>query len=166
MAEETWTCPGCAQKFPLSTRVCPYCMVTQVRRRETRAAEEKAEFTAEQVDVQLPLAVPGARFSVPTDAGPVWTSGALVLADPGVFMLAEKDRLDAGELVRTPPAAPGRLGTVSLYLPKGLVKRIVHNRLVGFFVEESSGQKIPLRLEAAAWKAVDAACDKLGIPHQ
>jgi hypothetical protein len=141
-------------------------MVTQVRRRETRKAEEVAEFTAEKVEVQLPLAVPDARFNLPTDTGPVWASGTLVLADAGLFLLSQKDGLQAEAVLKAIPPAPGRIAATSLYLPRGLIQRIVHDRLVGFFVEESSGKRIPLRLEAAAWKAVDAACAALGIARR
>lgn len=163
MDPTTWTCPGCGQKFGPEVRVCPLCKVTQVIRRGAPAEEERAVFSAEDLEVELPLALPGARFSVPTEGGPVWTSGSLAACEAGIFLLSEKDGLAPEEAVRRPPGGPGRVASLSLFLPRGFVRRVVHHRLAGYFIEAPDA-KIPLRLDAAGWKALDAACRRLGIP--
>jgi hypothetical protein len=167
MSAETWVCPGCGQRFAPDVRVCPLCKVTQVWRRPAPAgAEEKAVFSLEAVEVPLPLTLAEARFNVPADTGPTWTSGRVVVTEAGLYFLSEKDALTPEQVVASvPPAVPGRVAALSLFLPRALVARVVHDRLVGFFVE-SQGQRIPLRLAAEGWKMLDAACDKLGIAHK
>jgi hypothetical protein len=159
----SWTCPGCGQTFAADVRVCPLCKVTQILRRAPPGAEERAVFSTDDLEVELPLSIPGARFSVPTEGGPVWTSGSLAACEEGLFLLSEKDGLAPEEAVRRPPGGPGRVAPLSLFLPRGFVRRVVHHRLTGYFVE-GPDTKIPLRLDAAGWKALDAACRRLGIP--
>jgi hypothetical protein len=112
----------------------------------------------------LPRVIPDARFSVPTDAGPVWASGSLLAAEGGIWLVSSKDPLDVAELPKTPAQVPGRLGTLSFVLPRAMIARVVHDRLVGFFIE-IPGKKVPLRLDVAGWKALDEALDLLGIAH-
>ena len=164
MAEETtWKCPTCAHWFPLSERVCPTCKVTQIRRRPP-AAEEPAQFIAESAEIRLPHIIPEARFSIPLDTGATWASGPLVAAETGLFLLSSKDGLSPETVVKNVPQIPGRLSALSFVVPVKMVKRIVHDKLVGQFIE-IEGKKIPLRLDVAGWKALDACCDRLGIPH-
>jgi hypothetical protein len=162
MSQETWKCPTCAQEIPVSERLCPACKVTQVRR--PTAAEEAAEFIAETAEIGLPHVIPEARFNVPLETGPAWSSGSLLVAESGFFLLSAKDGLDPAAVAAAPPQVPGRLGALSFALPRAMIKRVVHDRLAGHFVE-IEGKKFPLRLEAAGWKALDAACDLLGIAH-
>ena len=162
MTEETWKCPGCGQSYPVTERVCPGCKVTQVRRRP--AAEEQAQFIPETTEIQLPHVIPEARFSIPVETGGTWASGPLVAAEEGFFLLSAKDALAPEEVVKTPPAVPGRLGTLSFAIPVRMIKRIVHDKMVGQFIE-LEGKRVPLRLDVAGWKALDVVCDRLGIPH-
>lgn len=162
MADETWKCPSCAQYFPVSERVCPTCKVTQVRRRP--AAEEPAQFIASSAEIRLPHVIPDARFSLPMDTGATWASGPLVVTEGGLFLLSAKDGLDPETAVRTPPQVPSRLGDLSFAIPVTMIKRVVHDRLVGQFIE-IEGKRVPLRLDVPGWKALDACCDRLGIPH-
>lgn len=163
MDRATWTCPGCGQKFAADVRVCPLCKVTQVLRRAAPAEEERAVFSTDDLEVELPLTLPGARFSVPTEQGPFWTSGALAACEAGLFLLSERDGVAPEEAVRQPPGGPGRVAPLSLFLPRRFVRRVVHHRLTGYFIEVPD-TKIPLRLDPAGWKALDAACRRLGIP--
>jgi hypothetical protein len=46
-----------------------------------------------------------------------------------------------------------------------MITRVVHDRLIGQFIE-LVGNKVPLRLDVAGWKALDEAAEELGIPHR
>lgn len=161
---ESWKCPTCRQYFPLSERVCPTCKVTQVRRKPEGEAPEPALFFVESAEIHLPHIIPEARFSIPLDTGATWASGPLVAAEGGLFLLSAKDNLSAETLLAALPQVPGRLGELSFAIPTKMVKRVVHDKLVGHFIE-IEGKKIPLRLDIAGWKALDACCERLGIPH-
>jgi hypothetical protein len=160
MSQETWQCPTCAQSIPVSERVCPTCKVTQIRRRP--ADEEEAHFLTDTVEITLPHAIPEARFNVPTQTGAEWASGILLFSGAGIFLLSSKDGLSPDQVIQDAPSAPGRIGERSFFAPVGMVKRIVNSRLSGQFLE-LEGKKIPLRLDAPGWKALDAVCQKLGI---
>lgn len=162
MSEETWQCPTCAQAVPASERVCPACKVTRIRRRSPE--EEEAEFLVDTVEITLPHTIPEARFNVPTETGPEWASGVLVASPAGIFLLAQKDGLSTDPVLQAPPEIPGRIGGRSFFVPAGMVKRIVNNRLSGQFLE-LEGKKIPLRLDPAGWKALDRVCQRLQIPR-
>jgi hypothetical protein len=155
MPDETWKCPVCAQAIPVAERVCPTCKVTRPGAEEAVLAPAPGE---------LPLVLRDARFNIPVEADTVWSSGTLVLAEQGLFLLSEKDGKSPAEVLQTPPAVPGRFAALSLYLPVSIVTRIVHDRLAGQFIE-SQATRLPLRLPTAAWPALDAACDRLKIPR-
>jgi hypothetical protein len=159
---DTWKCPTCAQSWPDTERVCPGCKVTRIRPRP--ATEEAAEFLADTTEIHLPHVVPEARFNIPLEAGAAWSSGSLVVTEGGVYLLSSKDGLDPDTVSKTPPQLPGRLGTLSFAIPRAMIKRVVHDRLIGQFIE-IEGKRFPLRLDVAGWKALDAACDLAGIPH-
>ena len=160
MSQETWPCPTCAQAIPVTERVCPTCKVTQIRRRPP--TEEEAQFLADTVEITLPHVIPEARFNVPTETGPEWSSGILLASEAGVFFLSSKDGFSPDQVVQAPPATPGRIGGRSFFAPLGMIKRIVNSRLSGQFLE-LEGKKIPVRLDAAGWKALDSVCAKLGV---
>jgi hypothetical protein len=160
MSQDTWQCPTCAQAIPVSERVCPTCKVTQVRQRT--AGEEEAQFLTDTVEITLPHAIPEVRFNVPTETGSEWASGLLLASEAGIFLLSSKDGLSPDQVIPAAPAAPGRLGARSFFAPVGMVKRIVNSRLSGQFLE-LEGKKIPLRLDAPGWKALDQVCRMLGV---
>ena len=164
MSQETWKCPTCAQEIPVSERLCPGCKVTQVRRPSAAAAEEPAEFIAGTAEIGLPHVIPEARFNIPLETGPAWSSGSLIVAESGFFLLSSKDAGDAAALSASAPQVPARIGTLSFAIPRAMVKRVVHDRMAGQFIE-IEGKKFPLRLDAPGWKALDAACELLGIAH-
>ena len=83
----------------------------------------------------------------------------------GLFLLSEKDPIDADALAAQPPAAAGPVGSLSIYIPRDKIARIVHHRLVGEFIEVQGKQKIPLRLPKEGWTDLDVICDQLGIPR-
>ena len=162
MPEETWKCPSCKQEFPVSERVCPVCKVTQMRYRDT--GEEAAEFSAESAEILLPHILPEVRFNIPLEAGAAWSSGILFVTEAAFYLLSAKDALDLAALTASPPKVPGLCGPLSFAIPKSMIKRVVHDRMIGQFIE-IEGKKIPIRLDAAGWKTLDAVCDRLGIAH-
>ncbi len=168
MVEETWTCPSCTQALPANVRVCPTCNVTQVRSRLTGgpAAPSAAPAPAGPTgDVPLPRTIPDARYILPLKEGKAWTSGLLLASEAGLFLVSAGDKLSADDLARNPPAGPARLGPNSIFLPKPLVLRVVHDRLKGFFIE-TEGRRIQLRLSVEGWRELDAVCDKLGMARE
>ena len=63
--------------------------------------------------------------------------------------------------------SPGSLmpvGETSMFYPAASIKRVVHDRLAGYFIELQDG-KVPLRLAAEAWKELDLILDRLQIAH-
>jgi len=160
MAEETWTCPTCAEKIPSSERVCPACKVTRVI--VPPAAVEPAEFLADTVAIDLPHVIPEVRFSVPTEAGPEWSSGLMVAVEQGLAFLSPKDGVAPDQFLRAIPEVPGRIGERSFFAPLTIIRRLVNNKLTGQFLEVE-GNRLPLRFDAAGWKAIDAVCARLGI---
>jgi hypothetical protein len=164
MTEKThWQCPMCRHYFPFTERVCPTCKVTQVRPRPA-GGEEPAQFVAGSAEISFPHVIPDARFSLPTDTGATWASGPLVVAEGGIYLLSSKDNLTPETVAKMPATIPGRLGALSFAIPVKMIKRILHDKLKGQWVE-LEGKKIPLRLDVAGWKALDACCDRLGIPR-
>lgn len=165
MPEGTWTCSKCGQIYPLDESSCRVCHVTRDNRHVigrvtmTRTAKPPPE----KVEVPFPFTIREARFNLPLDKGAVWASGTLVATAAGFFLLSEKDALDAAALAENPPAAAGQVGSLSIFVPRAVVTRIVHQRLVGEFMEIQGRQKIPLRLTPAGWTDLDVICDQLGI---
>lgn len=165
MAEGTWNCSKCGQPYPLAQASCPVCHIT----RENRHIIGKVSATrfdkppAEAVEVPFPFFIKDARFNLPMDRGAVWSSGRLMVSAAGFFLLSEKDPVDADALAAAPPAAPGPVGPMSLYIPRDKISRILHHRLTGEFIEVQGKQKIPLRLPSSGWADLDVICDQLGI---
>lgn len=163
----TWKCSKCGQIYPLTQNSCPVCFIT----RENRTVIGKvsaARFDKplpEPVEVPFPFTIKEARFNLPMDRGAVWSSGKVVAVAAGFFLLSEKDPVDADALAARPPAAAGPVGSLSIYIPRDRISRIVHHRLTGEFIEVQGKQKIPLRLTAAGWTDLDVICDQLGIPR-
>jgi hypothetical protein len=167
MSEGTWTCSKCGQIYSLSLASCTVCHVT----RENRHVIGKVSSTrfdkpiAEQVEVPFPFTIKEARFNLPLDKGAVWSSGRVMAVAAGFFLLSEKDPVDADALASAPPASAGPVGSLSIYIPRDKISRIVHHRLAGEFIEVQGKQKIPLRLPPAGWTDLDVLCDQMGIPR-
>ncbi|MBV8879079.1 MAG: hypothetical protein JO332_03850 [Planctomycetaceae bacterium] len=165
MAEGTWTCSKCGQIYALAESSCPICHITRENRHVIGKASS-ARFDkplAEKVEVPFPFPIKEARFNLPMDRGAVWSSGKLVVIPDGIFLLSDKDPLDANALAARPPAASGPVGPLSLYLTRDKISRIVHHKLTGEFIEIGGKQKLPLRLTPAGWTDLDVICDQLGI---
>ena len=167
MPEGTWTCSSCGQIYSLSEPACPVCRVT----RENRDVIGKIETVRtpkpapEKVEVAFPFTIREARFNLPMDKGAVWASGTMIVTEAGFFLLSEKDAIDSAALAQNPPAAAGPVGALSMYVPRSLVTRILHQKLIGEFIELQGKKKIPLRLTPAGWTDLDVICDQLGIPR-
>ena len=167
MPEGTWTCSNCGQIYSLAEPSCTICRIT----RENRDVVGKIETirtpkpAPESVEVGFPIILKDARFNLPLDKGAVWASGKLVVIAQGFFLLSDKDPLDAETLAANPPSAAGPVGSMSLYVPRPAISRILHTKLVGEFIEVNGKQKIPLRLPPAGWSDLDVLCDQLGIPR-
>lgn len=164
---DRWTCPRCGQIYRPEDPVCPVCRIT----RDNRGAigktsiERKIEKAPEAVEVHLPYVIRDASFNLPTaDGKGVWSSGSVAAGEAGLFLVSAKDALDPKEVASTRPRALGPVGPMSLFLPSKAVVRVVHERLIGFWIELES-RKIPLRLPKEAWEELDALCDHLGIRH-
>lgn len=162
MAEETWKCPACHETVSASERVCPLCKTTRADPRPD--AEEPALFLAETVAIELPHVIPEVRFSVPTESGPEWSSGLLVAVETGLAFLSPKDGVSAEQFLAAIPGFPGRIGPHSFYATLAIIRRLVNHKLTGQFLEVE-GNRLPLRFDAAGWKAIDAVCARLGIPR-
>jgi len=167
MAEGTWNCSKCGQIYSLSEATCPLCRITRENRHvigriETIRAPKPAP---DQVEVPFPFTIRDARFNLPMDKGAVWASGRVVAIESGFFLVSEKDAVDTDALSLRPPSAPGPIGSLSIYVPRSVISRIVHHRLTGEFIEVQGRQKIPLRLMPAGWTDLDVICDQLGIPR-
>jgi hypothetical protein len=167
MPEGTWNCPQCGQTFSLGEPSCPVCRITRENRhvigKITQIRTPKPP--PEQVEVAFPLFIKDARFNLPLDQGSVWSSGTVSAVDGGFFLLSEKDGLDAAALAAAPPPPAGPVGPTSLFVPREVISRIVHQKMVGEFIEIQGRQKIPLRLPPGGWADLDIICDQLGIPR-
>ncbi len=160
MAEETWKCLACHETVPASERVCPLCKTTRATAHP--AVEEPAQFLADSIEITLPHVIPEVRFSVPTEAGPEWSSGLLIAVAQGLAFLSPKDGVTPEQFLLAIPGVPGRIGERSFYAPLSIIRRLVNHKLTGQFLEVE-GNKLPLRFDAAGWKAIDAVCLTLGI---
>jgi hypothetical protein len=101
------------------------------------------------------------------DKGAVWASGRVVVTSAGLFLLSDKDgAVSADALAANPPAAAGPIGSLSIFIPREKIIRILHHRLIGEFIEVHGKQKIPLRMPATGWTDLDVICDQLGIARQ
>lgn len=167
MPEGTWTCSNCGQIYSLAEPTCTVCRITRENRdvvgKITKIRTPKPP--PETVEVGFPIIFKEARFNLPRDTGAVWASGTVMVTEAGLFLLSEKDVVDPAALAKNPPAAAGPVGDLSLFVPRAAISRILHQKLVGEFIELQSRQKIPLRLSAAGWADLDVLCDQLGIPR-
>jgi len=157
----------CGQIYSLSEAACPVCRITRENRQVVGKIEQPRtpKPPPEQVDVLFPFTLREARFNLPLDKGAVWASGTVMITEAGFFLLSEKDSIDTALLAETPPAAAGPIGSLSIFVPRSVISRILHQRLVGEFIEVQGRQKIPLRLPPAGWTDLDVICDQLGIPR-
>ena len=166
-SSDRWTCPQCGQLYRFDEPSCPVCRIT----RENRGVIGKTsvirtiEKEAQPVEVHLPYVIREARFNLRTSDGQtVWTSGSIAAGEAGLFLLSEKDGLDPKEAAASRPRAASILGPTSIFLPPGDVVRVVHEKLIGFWIELGD-HKIPLRLPKEAWEELDLLCDHFGIRH-
>jgi hypothetical protein len=167
MPEGTWDCPQCGQMYSLDEPSCPVCRITRDNRhvigKVTQIRTPKPP--PEKVEVAFPVFMKEARFNLPLDKGAVWSSGSVAATAGGFFLLSEKDGLDAAALAAAPAPPAGPVGPTSLFIPREVISRIVHQKLIGEFIEIQGRQKIPLRLPPAGWADLDVICDQLGIPR-
>src|SRR5436190_16946262 len=167
MPEATWNCPQCGQTYALEEPSCPVCHITrdnrQVIGKVTQIRPPKPP--PEKVEVAFPVFIKDARFNLPLDKGAVWSSGSVAAVEAGFFLISEKDGLDGAALAAAPPPPAGPVGPTSLFIPRAVVSRIVHKKLIGEFLEIQGKQKIPPRLPSSGWADLDVICDQLGIPR-
>ena len=165
MPEGTWNCSKCGQPYTLAEASCPICCITRENRHVIGKIEtiRSPKPAPEHVEVVFPIALKEARFNLPLDRGAVWASGRVFITEAGVFLLSERDTVDEAALAAQAPAAAGPVGSLSIFIPRAAVSRIVHHRLTGEFIEVQGRQKIPLRMTAAGWTDLDVICDQLGI---
>lgn len=167
MPEGTWKCSTCGQIYSLAESSCPICRITRENRHVIGRIEtiRSPKPPPERVDVVFPFFIKDARFNLPMDRGAVWASGSVMVIAAGFFLLSEKDAIDTAALAERPPAAPGPVGALSIFVPRAVVSRIIHQRLIGEFIEVQGRQRIPLRLMPTGWADLDVICDQLGIPR-
>ena len=165
MPEGTWTCSNCGQIYSLGEPACTICRITRENRDVVGRIEtiRTPKPPPEQVEVGFPITFKDARFNLPIDKGSVWASGIVLVTEAGFFLLSEKDAVDPAALAKNPPAAAGPVGALSIFVPRAAITRILHQKLVGEFIELQGRQKLPLRLSAAGWADLDVLCDQLGI---
>jgi hypothetical protein len=153
--------------YSLDEPACPVCRITRENRhvigKVTQIRTPKPP--PEKVEVVFPVFIKEARFNLPLDKGSVWSSGSVAAVEAGLFLLSEKDGLNAAILTSEPPPPAGPVGPTSLFVPRSVISRILHQKLIGEFIEIQGRQKIPLRLPAAGWADLDVICDQLGIPR-
>lgn len=168
-------CPSCGAKHLVDVRQCPSCRVSRIHRPETTPLRDAIAVggatthkRVEEVDVLLPCIIQEARFSivVPGGGAASWTSGLIYATTLGLYFLSEKDGYDseakAVEAAKEPSETPKRLSPLSVFVPKGVVKRLVHGQFIGNFLEMPN-LKIPIRLTNDGWKRLVGACRKLDI---
>jgi len=167
MPEATWTCSKCGQIYPMAENACPVCHITRENRHIVGKIEQPRtpKPPPDRVEVPYPFFIKEVRFNLPLDRGAVWSSGRLMIVAAGIFLLSEKDPIDAETLAQNPPAGPGPIGPLSIFVPRDHISRIIHHRLTGEFLEVQGRQKIPLRCTAAGWTDLDVICDQMGIPR-
>ena len=167
MPEGTWTCSNCGQIYSLAETSCGICHITRDNRhvigKITTVRTPKA--APEKVEVAFPFFIKEARFNLPLASGAVWLSGTVMFIEAGVFLLCDRDPVQASELAARPPAASGPVGSMSAFIQRGQLSRIVHQKLIGEFIEIQGRQKVPLRLSREGWTDLDVICDQMGIPR-
>lgn len=166
-SSDLWSCPRCGQLYRLDEPSCPVCRIT----RENRDVIGKTsvvrgiEKEAQDVEVHLPYVIPEARFNLPlADGQSVWTHGWVAAGEAGLFLVSEKDGFDPKDVAVRAPRALGACGPTSYFLPPEAVSRVVHEKLIGYWIELAD-RKIPLRLPKGGWEELDLLCDHFGIRH-
>lgn len=164
---ERWNCPSCGQLYRHDEPSCPVCRITRDRRNVIgkTSVQRTIEKPPEAVEVHLPYVIKDASYNLArTDGSSVWSSGCLVAAEAGLFLLGAKDGISVEQAAATRSRSPAALGPASIFLPPSAVARVVHERLIGYWIELKD-RKIPLRLPKEAWEELDALCDHFGIRH-
>lgn len=121
-----------------------------------------------EVDVVLPCYIPEARFSlvIPGGGAASWTSGLVYVTTLGLYFLSEKDgftdEAKAADAAKEPTEQPKRLSPLSVFIPKGHVKRLVHGQFIGNFIEMAN-LKVPIRLTNDGWQRLIGCCRKLDL---
>ncbi len=168
----SWTCPSCGQNMASTMRQCPSCRVTRIHRtsesppRGTPAVTPAAKKV--EPEVELPCFFADARYSIviPGGGAATWTSGITYVTKHGYYFLSEKDGYDseakAAEVAKEGGEEPKRLSSLSVFVPKVTVSRLVHGNFVGHFLEMTN-LKIPLRLSGEQWTRMVGATKKLAI---
>jgi hypothetical protein len=168
MVPLTWICPRCGQKLPLNEPSCRVCLITRIDRDvigKIKTPERTLKPPPAPVEVRFPCVIKEARFNLPLPTGTVWSSGILLAIEQGLFLLGERDGLQTAPLIAQPPAAAGPVGPTSIFIPKANISRVIHEKLIGHFLEIQGKRKIPLRLEPSGWEDLDLLCNAFGIAH-
>jgi hypothetical protein len=166
---ETWACPGCGQKLPMAEPSCRICRITRDHRGVVGRIPQPARSAKpaeEPVEVPFPFTIKGARFNLPLPSGSLWTSGSVICVPEGLCLATEKDGIDPARFAAAVPAASGPVGPASLFLHRSQFRRVVHQKMIGDFIEMAGPQKIPLRLEPEGWKDLAVVCARIGIPRE
>lgn len=164
---DRWTCPKCGQLYRQDEPACPICRITRENRGVIgkTSVERAIEKPPEAVEVHLPYVIKDVSYNLSlTDGTSVWTSGCLLATEAGLFLLGAKDGITADQAAAARPRKMSALGPTSIFLPPPAIARVVHERLIGFWIE-LPGRKIPLRLPKGAWEELDVLCDHFGIRH-
>ena len=164
---DRWTCPSCGQLYRFDEPACPVCRITRDRRNVVgkTSVERSIEKPREAVEVHLPYAIKDVSYNLSLrDGTSVWSSGTLAATPSGLFLLGAKDGISVEKAASLRPGAMAALGPTSIFLPPAAVVRVVHERLVGYWIELKD-RRIPLRLPKGAWEELDALCDHFGIRH-
>lgn len=177
--EDTWTCPCCGAKVAADLSSCSSCRVSRLHATHPGSSASSRSATpspapaiAPPVEVEMPCYIAEARFSVVVEGGGAtsWTAGVVYVTKAGLFFLSDKDGFDtpsrAKEVATDPEGSPPRrLATLSVFVPKETVKRLVHGSFVGHFLEMPN-LKIPIRLPSEGWRRLVGAIGKLELPIQ
>jgi len=166
-SSDLWNCPRCGQLYRLDEPSCGVCRVTRENRDVIgkTSVVRSIEKEAQAVEVHLPYVIQEARFNIPAPDGQmVWASGALAAGEAGFFLLSEKDGRDPKDVALSRPLGSGAVGPSSYFVAAASVVRVVHEKLIGFWIELAD-RKIPLRLPKGGWEELDLLCDHFGIRH-
>ena len=164
---DRWTCPQCGQLYRPDEPSCPVCRITRDNRDVIgkTSVQRTIEKEAQDVEVHLPYLIKEARFNIPRpDGQTVWAGGTLAAGEAGLFLVSEKDGRDPKEVALTRPRGAGAVGPNSYFVPAEAVVRVVHERMIGYWIELAD-RKIPLRLPKEGWEELDLLCDHFGIRH-
>jgi hypothetical protein len=164
---DLWKCPGCGQPLRNDEPSCKICRITRDNRGVIgkTSVRRTIEKPPEAVEVHLPYVIKDVSYNLArTDGTSVWSSGSLVATEAGLFLLGAKDGITPDQAAAARPRKMSALGPASIFLPPSAIGRIVHERLIGYWIELPD-RKIPLRLPKEAWEELDVLCDHFGIRH-